>query len=746
MNLKIVNIHNKGRKIYLFSRDDKGKQIITEDTSFFPYYYQKNTGGKFISYDGSKLSKIFCKLPSDVPKMRNDDSYEADIIYTKRYLIDKVNEIVETKIKYLFIDIEVLCDHFPDQYEALYPISCITVYNSLYENIQTWYLEDYGIKNEKGMINDFINYIKVEELDILTGWNFPDFDYVYLYNRITKQFNKNFAEIISPSFDGKSIGVRYGQKDVMYPAGISIVDYRLFYKKIVKGLKSYSLDNVLKHEVGKGKTYNKVDFSKLNPEIKLRNIDDVKKLVDIENKYNFIPHYDRIRRFSKIEWEDFGWNSRIIDQLLLSEAKNKSIILPMKPKSKEKKEFEGAFRIAYETGRFFNVGKYDLSGAYMYTIIDLCLDTANITDDISKNVKCVKITDRKTRETIAGYNVEQNPNALLPSVVKKLVDEKNKLKTLKKNTNPESQEYKSIEEKYEALKSIVLSAWGVMGNKFFRLYDSRIAGMITSVVRDLLHYVKDKLKEQGYNVIYVDTDGVFIDGKGDLTELLNNLVQQWSMDRFNKKLNIEFDYEGNFEKLLIVGLCHYIGHLNTGNGVKIEIKGVEAKRSSSAKFEAKFQEELIDKLLNKEPEDQILNWIKDKVDNFKNQDILDISFPAKLSKKIEDYKVNSIHKRALQNTQKINPKFIKHKADLFYYAYVKGKEEVLAFDENNLIDNVDYNKMLERNIYNKCRAIFEAMKWTNSIKEIIPNYLSKKSKNRKIQHKSSNNLSQFLNQ
>lgn len=742
-NLKLVNISNKGKKIYLFSRDDKGKQIITEDTSFFPYYYQKNTGGKFIGYDDSKLSKIFCKLPSDVPKMRNDDSYEADIIYTKRYLIDKVDEIVETKIKYLFIDIECLAGHFPDQYEALYPISCITVYNSLYENIQTWYLKEYGIENEKKMLNDFIMYIQETKPDILMGWNFPNFDYTYLYNRITKQFDKNFGELISPIKQA-----RYGQKDIMYPAGISIVDYRLLYKKIVKGLKSYSLDNVLKHEFGKGKTYNKVDFGKLNPEIKLRNIDDVKKLVDIENKYNFIPHYDRIRRFSKIEWEDFGWNSRIIDQLLLSEAKNKSIILPMKPKSKEKKkkEFEGAYRKAFETGRFFNVGKYDLSGAYMYAIIDLCLDTANITNDISKNVIPVNITDRKSREIIATYNIEQNPYALLPSVVKKLVDEKNKLKTLKKNTNPESSEYKSIEEKYEALKGIVLSAWGVMGNRYFRLYNKIIAGLITSTVRDLIHYIKDKIELKGYKIIYLDTDGVIIEGKEDLTDLLNDLVNQWSMERFNKKLNIEFEYEGNFEKLLIIASTHYIGYLRNLKGkMRKEIKGVEAKRSSSTIFEAKFQEELIDKLLNEEPEDQILNWIKDKVDNFKNQDILDISFPAKLSKKIEDYKVNSIHKRALQNTQKINPKFIKHKADLFYYAYVKGKEEVLAFDENNLIDNVDYNKMLERNIYNKCRAIFNAMDWEDSIKEIIPNYLPKKSK-RKIQYKSNNSLSQFLNQ
>lgn len=738
MSNKIVNIHNKGRKIYLFCREKNGTLSIIEEKSFFPYYYQKNKGGIFTSYDGAKLSKIYCKSPGDIPKIRNNESYEADIIYKKRFLIDKIKELEETTIKYLVIDIEVLANHFPDQKEALYPISCITVYNSCSKEIKTFYLGDITkIKEEKQLLQDFINYIKVEKPDILTGWNFDNFDYTYLYNRVGSLFgSEDFATRISPISQN-----RHGIEEVMYPAGISIVDYRIFYKKIFKGLRSYSLDAVLQHEFKKGKQYTNVDFGKLNPEIKLRNIDDVKGMVAIEDRHNLISHYDRIRRLSKVEWEDFGWNSRIIDMLLLQEAKNQNIILPMKPQAKEKEEFEGAYREAYETGRFFDIGKYDLSGAYMYVIIDLCLDTANIipkdkwkeiTEEDSNFIK-VNITNRKTEEITDTYLIKQNPCALLPSVVKKLVDEKNKLRILKKNTNPESPEYKSIEEKYEALKAIVLSAWGVMGNQYFRLYDSRIAGMITSVVRDLLHYVKNQIELKGYKVIYVDTDGIFIDTKLDLTETLNNLINLWALERFNKKVNIEFEYEGNFDSLLIIGKCHYVGNLRNLEGkIKKEIKGVEAKRISSAKYEAKFQETLIDKLLNKEAKEQVLSWVKNEIENFKNLSIFDISFPAKLSKRPEEYKNKSIHVKALLNTQKTNPNFKKQRGDNYYYCYVKSNEKVLAFDENTLIQEVDYDKMLERNIYNKCKAIFKATNWQDSMSEFI-------------QNKNSNNtLNQFL--
>ena len=67
-----------------------------------------------------------------------------------------------------------------------------------------------------------------------------------------------------------------------------------------------------------------------------------------------------IRRISHVEFEDLMYNSRIIDMFLLREAKANNVALPMRPRNDNvpDDEFEGAFRDAFETGVFTNLGKY----------------------------------------------------------------------------------------------------------------------------------------------------------------------------------------------------------------------------------------------------------------------------------------------------------------------------------------------------------------------------------------------------
>lgn len=767
--MKLVNIFNHNREITLFCRNDNGDLEIKVVKDFFPYFYEKSFDGNFKSYKGDNLQKMFVSRPRDIMKQRSNEAFEADILFSKRYIIDKIDKFEKTKIKYCFIDIEVQSDELPDVMKADKPISCISIYNSFSKEIKTFYLDDY--ESEFQMINEFVYYLKQEKFDVWLSW-FVGFDYSYLYNRIP-----DFAQKISPISK-----TRYGNGEIYYPAGISIVDYLTLFKSFTLNKeKEYTLEYIAKKYLGKGKEYNKVDFSKVSEEIKNRNKEDVEIMVKLEKKFKLIPHYDEIRRFSMVEWEDLGkWNSRIIDMLGLKIAKKLNVILPMKPKDKIETNFEGAYREAYKTGTHFNKGKYDLSGAYMYTIIDLNIDSANIVEKIENNTIPINITDRKSRQIIETYNIKQNPNTILPLIAKLLIEEKNILKIKRNSLDPSTEDYKNISKKYNALKTIVLSAWGVMGNKYFRLYDYRVAGMITSIIRDLIWFVEEEVEKLGYAIEYVDTDGFIVDDKGkDISNLLNELVQKWAINRFNKKISITFDYEGNFEKLYIGAKCRYKGYLQTATGLKEETKGLEIKRKDSTRFMSKFQDEVLNKLMNKEPKKKIIQWIKNQIKEVRKAPIADIAFPCKLARKPEEYSSVPIFLRALNCT----PNFSKKVGNAFYYIYmqsfgyeektkevlfmegkkltasmlkkawkskynedilakntdadkknelikeliilgkvtsekikVKGKiKNVMAFDDDEFKhinrDNIDWKTMTNRNIYMKLITIFEAMKW-----------------------------------
>jgi len=392
--------------------------------------------------------------------------------------------------------------------------------------------------------------------------------------------------------------------------------------------------------------------------------------------------------------------------LLFDEAKKQNIILPNKQVIEEGEEtsFQGATRDSEENGVFFDIGKFDLTSAYPSMIVNFCLDTQNIAGEgdeaDAEMYGAIKIND---------VTFIQQKNALLPSIVKRILVAKDALKKLRKE-NPDD---KTIAIKYDAIKAIVNSAFGVMGNRYFRLYDNTIASSITFLVRDLLHYVKNRInKEDSINTIYYDTDSIFLTTKTNITEKLNNLIQEWAKEKGKDHIDLAFEYEGYFTRLLLLGKCHYVGYLDGG---KKEIKGVEMKRSSSSKYEAWFQGILIDKILNKESQESIIKWVDEEKERIKTLPLLEIGFPCKLTSK--DYKNHPIFIRAYENSRKISKDFKLNNGELFYYIFTKSQKfnmDVMAFSQAEQIittDDIDWAKVIERNIMNKVNKIFTILNW-----------------------------------
>ena len=747
-NLNVTNIASIGREIYLWHRTGKTLSLF-KDKNFFPYFYQISPTGIYKTIDNKKVDKIVCARPSDLSRRKDENSYEADVSFTKRYVIDKITSFGKADLKYSFVDIEVLCKELPNYLYPEDPISCISCSNSYNNKIYCFFLSVYTgtiEEQEKELLNNFVKFIRTEQFDLLLGWNFIEFDWLYLCARYKKVFGCELAEILSPIAQSKYLGSSQKVEPTLIPAGISICDYLEMYKKIYRTEPSYALDAVCQKQL-KEKAYIKINFNKLSLEIKEKNINDVKRMIDLEKKFKIIEYYDELRRMSMCEWSDVTWNSKMLDMILLREAHQKGIILPSKHYGEgtevEEIGFEGAYRRC-DTGLYKGLWKLDLSSAYPMAIIDFCLDISNI--------KTEGITINKVK-------FYQNDNALLPTIARKLISKKDILKSQLKATNPESEEAKDLQVKYDAIKAVVNSLFGVCGLKIFRLFDYRVAASITFLIRDLLHYIEDELNKRSVKVIYIDTDSVFIDAPENPRDLCNDLIKQWAKEKYNKdKIGIEFDLEGQFEKLFVIALCHYKGYLSTPKGVKEEIKGIEARRKDSSNFIREFQTTLIGKIMNEELQEEIVKWINSEKERIKTLPLVDIGFPCRISKEVETYKSIPVFIRALQYTQELVPSFQKNTGDSFYWIPVKSfgtatrkssrnktnketkeitiqssekevNKDVLCYDEdtNTHIKEVNYDKVIDKSITMKCEAIFLALKWDLSlIKEIKPKKERKK--------------------
>lgn len=730
--MKLVNIFATDKEVYLFLREEVDYLDIIIDDTFYPYRFVEDPMGIFTTYDGKKARKVY----GDLYRIGRLSIYESDVSFDRQYLLDKVDKIDPAPIRYVFFDIEVLIDSNLSVSDLLAkankPITCITLYDSYSKDFYTLFINDFEGKNlvqkERKLIDKFITLINEISPDLLLAWNIG-FDFEYL----TKRYKKGtFAEAISPI----CLSRWSGKKEVPYPAGISILDYMEMYRKFtLNKAYSYSLDSVLEVELGKGKTHSVVEFGKITDEIWQRNLEDVEGMVKLEEKLNLIKYYDNIRRLTKCLWEDlpsktdykegkvlyFSNNSKIIDMLCLSEARKMGIILPSKRKNEEKVSFKGAFREVFETGLINEkVLKLDLTSAYPTIMKNFCLDETNIVEEPEEN----------TIE-INGIYFKQDPNTLLPRIADKLLCFKSKIKEELKQLHPNSKKYKQKEIEYASIKGIVNSLFGVIGLNSFRLFDVRIPETVTFLVRDLLHYVVDKLEEKGYKVIYVDTDSVFVKTKEDIMDFCNFLILEWANKKYGKKeIDIEFEKEGFFEKLFILAKCRYIGVLNTKKGKKLEVKGVEMKRKDSSKFMKEFMEKLINFIFenanNKKIEEELNNWIIEKTKQFFCEKSSNIAFPVRYVNR--KYKNLPVFIKALQNTKRINPELYKKIVDQGFYYYIYDKKyEVIAFIEGyeNIIAEIDWGKMLERNILNKVKTIYDVLgfdfiKLLNSLAQAFP--------------------------
>lgn len=742
LTFAVTNIANNQREIIVFHRMGRELRKFTDKT-FYPYFFQPSSTGMFKTIDGKRVNKVVCARPSDVSKKRDEDSYEADVLFVKRYLLDKISSFGKAELKYSFIDIEVMCPELPNYKNPIYPISCISCSNSYEDSIEQLHLPFDGVKGdfseeaEKMILNQWVKWIREQQFDLLLGWNFIEFDYKYLCARYNYLFGVNLAEMLSPINQSRYLAkVSKDEEETLVPAGLSLMDYMDFYKKIYRTEVSYALDAISQKYL-QTPPNEKVDFNTLSKEIIRKNICDVQKLMNLEKKFKLVDYYDELRRMSMCEWTDVTWNSKMLDMILLREARAKGLILPSKKHAADfgvEETFEGAYRRC-DTGLFKNLHKVDLSSAYPMSIIDFCLDIGNIKPD---------------GIDINGTKFYQNTNALLPSIAQKLINKKDTLKKQLKVTDPASAEYQDLHTKYDAIKAVVNSLFGVCGLKIFRLFDIRVAGAITFLVRDLLHYVEDELAKRDMKVVYTDTDSLFIDAKENPVALCNELVQQWAKEKYGKEnVRIEFDYEGVYEKIFVIALCHYKGYLRKKSGLEEEKKGLEMKRADSSEFIKKFQEELLNRIMNEETQESIVSWINEQKEYIQTLPLKDVAFPCKINAE-QEYASPPIFIRGLEYTKELVPTFNKRPGDTFYHIPVKpfGKairkssrmkknketgvserqysetevdKDVLCFDENEYahIKDVDWDSVIRKSITKKVETIFEAMKWNlDAIKEV----------------------------
>ena len=475
-------------------------------------------------------------------------------------------EFDTSQISILSLDIETGAEYgFPNIETANEQILLITVRDSLTKKLTTWGLQEYHGKNkevdyrcftdERELLSDFIQFLNEYKPDVITGWNSRFFDIPYIVNRIERLLGEEKVRLISPwkIVKGSKVTVQGREQQYYDIFGIAGIDYlELFRKYRGIGYESFALGHIANVELGAEKLdhseyqsfadFYKNDWTKFVD----YNIRDVELVAQLEDKLGLIELQLMMAYDFRVNYEDVFSQVRCWDMLVYNHLRRKGIVIPPKKMSHKDTAYAGAYVKDPTVGQHDWVLSFDLNSLYPHLIMQYNISPDTIVDE---RIQCSvdELLEQKLDTThLQASNLTMAANGqcfrkdfqgFLPAMMEELYESR---KFYKKKMLDAEQEYQVTKNEelqkdiarygnIQLAKKIALnSAYGALGNQYFRYFDIRQAEGITLsgqlsirwIEEALNKYFNKLLKTDGENyVIASDTDSVYINLSGLVDEV-----------------------------------------------------------------------------------------------------------------------------------------------------------------------------------------------------------------------------------
>ena len=260
----------------------------------------------------------------------------------------------------------------------------------------------------------------------------------------------------------------------------------------------------------------------------------------------------------------------------------------------------------------------------------------------------------------------KQPSGFLKSVLENLIETRKKIKNKLRQMRPGTPEYNVLNERQKAIKVLANTAYGYMGWQAARWYCRECAEAVTAWGRHNLLTAIKKAGELGLEVIYGDTDSLFVQFK---PEKINNFVE-W----IEKQLGFEIKIDKIYKRVFFTeAKKRYVGL--TENGI-MDIVGFEAIRGDWSEIAKELQMEAAKLVLQEGKPDKAIEFVKKLVQQIKKHEIPleKLVIWKTLTKRIEEYEVDAPHvkaaKKYIEQGLKISP------GDKIGYIVVKGPGKI----------------------------------------------------------------------
>lgn len=799
---------------------ENGKRFETRDEFYPTLFVKTKKQSKYKTLNGEFVEPVKPGTVKDCrefySKYENVDGFEihGNDRYICQYISEKYpeNEIKFdiSKIKLLTLDIEVASESgFPDVETCSEEILAITIQDYTTKEIITWGAKPYNhnrkdltyhyCPSEYELLNHFINYWMVNVPDVITGWNIQFYDIPY----ICKRLNRVLGEKLMKRFSNWGLVTEgevhlNGRKHTVFDVGgLTQLDYLDLYKKFTyKAQESYRLDYIAEVELGQKKLdHSEFDtfkdfYTKGWQKFIDYNIIDVELVDRLEDKMKLIELAITMAYDAKVNYADVFYQVRMWDNIIYTYLKKRNIVIPPKNKTQKDEKYAGAYVKEPIPGMYDWVVSFDLNSLYPHLIMMYNISPETLLEEKHPTVSVDKILNQSLNfEMYKDYAVcangamfRKDVRGFLPELMEKIYNER---VIFKKKMLAAEQEYEKTKNK-ELVKEIsrcnniqmarkiqLNSAYGAIGNQYFRYYKLANAEAITLSGQVSIQWIMDKVNLylnkilKSGNVDYViasDTDSLYINmgplvesvfkERKKTTESVVSFLDKVCQVEFEKYIESSYqelaDYVNAYEqKMYMKRECiaergiwtakkRYILSVWDSEGVryenpKLKIKGIEAIKSSTPAPCRKMLKESFN-LMMSGSEDDVINFIEECRKEFKSLSPEQIAFPRSASD-VQKYHSSStiyskgtpIHVRGALlfnhyiKQNKLNSKYsLIQNGEKIKYIFLKKPniihENVISFiqefpKELNLDKYIDYELQFEKAFLEPLKIILDAINW-----------------------------------
>ena len=797
-----------------------GKREIYKEEYSPTLFVKSNKKTKYKTLDGESVEPVKPGTVRDCREFyKKYDGVDGFKIfgnnrYIFQYLSDKYPQdevkFDISQINLVTMDIEVKAEQgFPDPESCSEEMLTISLQDYATKKITTWGRKPYvptqdnvtyyHFSDEIEMLNSFLYHWSKNPPDVITGWNVRLYDIPYLCGRISRIMGDKKCKLLSPwglvSQDEIYIsGRRYNVYDI---AGMTTLDYLELYKKFTyKAQESYRLDYIAGVELGQ----KKLDHSEFDTFKEFYsgnwkkfvdyNIIDVELVDRLEDKMKLIELALTMAYDAKVNYQDVMYQVRMWDTIIYNYLKKRNIVIPPKDSSDKNDKYAGAYVKEPKPGKYDWVVSFDLNSLYPHLIMQYNISPETLLETKHPSVTVDKILGEEltfemykdSAVCANGAQYRKDVKGFLPELMEKMYAERVvfKKKMLEAKQAYEKTPTKKLEKEIARCNNIQMakkislnSAYGAIGNQYFRYYKLANAEAITLSGQVSIRWIENKMNDylnkllETEDIDYViasDTDSIYInfgplvdkffnskiDNKAKIVSLLDKVCQDKLEPFIDKSYQELATYVNAYDQKMFMkreniadrGIWtakkRYILNVWDSEGVryeepKLKMMGIEAVKSSTPAPCRKMIKDALNIMMSGTEED-VIKFIDDSRVQFKKMPPEDIAFPRTVSNVNKHKSTSSIYAKgtpihargALLYNHHIKDKKLDNKYSLINngekikFCYLKKPnwihENVISFisdfpTELDLDKSIDYELQFEKAFVEPVKVILDAIGW-----------------------------------